>query len=233
MKKVTPLSIKQFSDLAHLQHELNKAMSLKNFGHDAWQNAGLDWSLAIEAETIEILEWMGWKWWKGVDNYRKGITPENVEQVKIELVDLLHFGLSHWIAKENTAPMVFGESLYGSYSDTHNAFSACWKIRRSGVKGQGLHWGAWYILCCACEFEASDIWDYYIGKYALNKFRQENGYGDGSYQKEWNVLTFGLLEDNKYLEACITQAHNQGIPVTVGEMLNGLQYYYDKRENKE
>lgn len=226
---VTPLSHEQFSYLMGLQDKLNQQMSKVNYGTDDWQSQRWNWGLAILDETMELLTTMGWKWWKGSDKYRVGITPFNIKQLQLEAIDILHFGLSHSFAF-NRNPQ---DTFYGQLLDKGSAWSAIWKIQREAITQGCLHWGAWYNLCHYLELPAGLIIDTYVGKYALNKFRQDNGYGSDTYQKHWDVPTFeNNNEDNAFLEAVIYQCHSSGIPVTDKSVYEGLQTYYDMRKNK-
>lgn len=231
MKQVAPLTAIQMLDLASYQDKLNQLMTKTNFGTTDWKEKHFCWGLAIEDECMEIANWMGWKWWKGVDKYQIGVTPENLAQIKIELVDLLHFGLSRWFQFDQPYSDMEDEG-YGKFIPGISPWAALWKLRRHAVKNSGLHWGAWYSLCCVCEFEAQEIWEVYVSKYALNIFRQAHGYGDGSYPKEWDVLTHGLQEDNYYLEVAIKDCKVKGIPITAESITEELEYWFDQRVDK-
>ena len=52
----------------------------------AWREAGNEWYRAIWMESSEMLEHYGWKWWKK--------QQPDVIQVKLEVVDIVHFALS-------------------------------------------------------------------------------------------------------------------------------------------
>ena len=53
-----------------------------------WQTQGYEWYRAIWVECAELLDHYGWKWWK----HREA----DINQVKMEMVDIWHFLLS-WI----------------------------------------------------------------------------------------------------------------------------------------
>lgn len=50
-----------------------------------WINTGNAWHRAIWIEAAELMEHIGWKWWK--------LQIPNIKQAHIELVDIWHFGL--------------------------------------------------------------------------------------------------------------------------------------------
>ena len=64
--------------------ELQDAMN--NKVNADWRNAGNEWYRAIWMESSEMLEHYGWKWWKKQE--------ADIMQVKLEVVDIVHFALS-------------------------------------------------------------------------------------------------------------------------------------------
>ena len=54
--------------------------------HPQWWDQGYEYYRAIWVECAELLDHFGWKWWKHQ-------TPD-LDQVKLEIVDIWHFGLS-------------------------------------------------------------------------------------------------------------------------------------------
>ncbi|HFB64101.1 MAG TPA: dUTP diphosphatase, partial [Aeromonadales bacterium] len=51
-----------------------------------WLAENFAWYRAIWVESAELLDHHGWKWWKK--------QQPDIEQIKLELVDIWHFGLS-------------------------------------------------------------------------------------------------------------------------------------------
>ena len=49
-------------------------------------------------------------------------------------------------------------------------------------------------LMAACELSPEELYRHYVGKNVLNFFRQDHGYQDGTYVKEWHGR-----EDNEHL----------------------------------
>ena len=64
--------------------DLQDAMNTKV--NNDWVNQNFSWYRAIWVESAELLDHYGWKWWK-----KQAL---DTEQVKLELVDIWHFGLS-------------------------------------------------------------------------------------------------------------------------------------------
>jgi hypothetical protein len=82
----------QLRDMFALQARANDVMS------DAWRtscNCTIPYYRASFMEGAEAIDHMGWKWWKK-------FTP-NVGQMQIELIDILHFTLSHYVRESFVA----------------------------------------------------------------------------------------------------------------------------------
>ena len=54
--------------------------------HEQWSTQGYEYYRAMWVECAEMLDHFGWKWWKKQDG--------DLDQVKLELVDIWHFALS-------------------------------------------------------------------------------------------------------------------------------------------
>ena len=74
------LALKLLREMAALQEAHNLAVD------PAWRTAGLAYYRAIWVECAELLDHYGWKWWKHQEC--------DLPQVRLELVDIWHFGLS-------------------------------------------------------------------------------------------------------------------------------------------
>src|SRR5471030_3247154 len=83
MKK---LQIEQTRAMLKLQAEMNSTVN------PDWLNAGYPFLRAVVVEAAEALDHVGWKWWKRQEM--------DIDQVRVELVDILHFYLSAMLVKE-------------------------------------------------------------------------------------------------------------------------------------
>ena len=54
--------------------------------HAQWREQGFEFYRAMWVECAEMLDHFGWKWWKQ--------QSPDIDQVKLELVDIWHFALS-------------------------------------------------------------------------------------------------------------------------------------------
>ena len=64
-----------------LQDKMNSTV------HPEWRTQNFKWTRAIMVEGVEALEHYNWKWWKKQE--------PDLAQVRIELVDIWHFIMSH------------------------------------------------------------------------------------------------------------------------------------------
>ncbi|MDE0054992.1 MAG: dUTP diphosphatase, partial [Gammaproteobacteria bacterium] len=54
--------------------------------HADWRDQGYEYYRAVWIECAELLDHIGWKWWRR--------QQRDLEQVRLEIVDIWHFGLS-------------------------------------------------------------------------------------------------------------------------------------------
>ncbi|MBT5031445.1 MAG: dUTP diphosphatase [Proteobacteria bacterium] len=159
-----------------------------------WRNQGFEWYRAIWVECAELMDHYGWKWWKHQ-------SPDQ-EQIKLELVDIWHFGLSQMLAsgdkpsklskkivEELSEPKQYGDFLAGVEAFTTEVLAE----RTFPVAG-------FAGLAKLVDMDINDLYQRYVGKNVLNFFRQDNGYKDGSYLKIWRGR-----EDNEHLVEVLTE----------------------------
>lgn len=173
--------LQQIETMLRLQDDMNTRI------HPDWRSQGNAWYRAIWTESAEMLDHYGWKWWKKQ-------TPD-LEQVRLELVDIWHFGLSilleqavpgSEIASELTAGLEAGCST--DFREDLEDFVA------QTLQSRGFYLAGFARLMNGVELSASELFHRYVGKNVLNFFRQDNGYQDGSYRKMWQGR-----EDNDHL----------------------------------
>ncbi len=166
--------------------ELQDAMNSKV--NPDWRNADFEWYRAIWMEASEMLDHYGWKWWKKQ-------TPD-VMQVKLEVVDIVHFALSIRLQQQSSLEDI----ATGINNDMENSMQAE-DIRKTieclallTLTDQGAHFSFIAGIMKFMEMPFDELFEIYIGKNVLNMFRQDNGYKEGSYQKTW-----AGREDNEHL----------------------------------
>lgn len=156
-----------------------------------WINGGARFLRAAFVESAEALEHYGWKWWK-----KQTI---DLPQVQMELVDILHFYLSHTIVQAkgdvNAAAAALVADLAGPASITLDGKSYALAslnvpellelIGGLAVCGRA----SFKVLeqtMTACDMSWNDAYTQYVSKNVLNLFRQRHGYKEGTYVKIWN-----------------------------------------------
>ena len=164
--------------------------------HPQWTRQGHDYYRAVWVECAELLDHYGWKWWKRQE--------PNLEQVKLEIVDIWHFGLSELIRAGEVGPgaevdersMGLAVRLQaalerpppGEFRAAVEALAgACLSTRKFDLD-------AFAGVLLALPFGFDELYEMYVAKNVLNVFRQENGYASGEYRKVWNGR-----EDNEHL----------------------------------
>jgi dimeric dUTPase (all-alpha-NTP-PPase superfamily) len=183
-------------EMFQLQDKMNRAVN------PDWINAGYDWSRAIYVESAELLDHIGWKWWKHQEM--------DLEQAQLEFVDIWHFVLSHILSAHNgdvqAATNVLLDNWTGGSSMAEEA-----PIQRLVEIVGSVAWldgqvalNVLFEIAQRLELTDALLFELYVGKNALNHFRQKHGYKDGTYLKMW-----GGLEDNVVLSALLIE--NPGI----------------------
>ena len=177
-----------FKTMVELQHKFNE-QTIENY-----LDKNLNWNSAIIAESGELLDSLGYKWWKKQ-------TPD-MENVKVEAIDLLHFVISRTI-QENYVPLYVNKyikrenkHIEETYIDFQEYFTEIEKYDSFEFNIEQLikelicdRFDGLLILKLIFQklnMTNEDVYIAYIVKNCLNKFRQDNGYKDGSYIKDWN-----------------------------------------------
>jgi hypothetical protein len=156
--------------------------------HADWRAQDFEWYRAIWIECAELLDHYGWKWWKKQ-------TPD-VDQIALELVDIWHFGLSLMLLSNDSKDVLVDqvEQIFMSpvISDDFAIDLESFTEKTLITKDFDLQGFARLMAGINMDFET--LYVGYVGKNVLNFFRQDYGYKDGSYVKQWNGV-----EDNEHL----------------------------------
>ncbi|WP_338881827.1 dUTPase [Achromobacter veterisilvae] len=189
----------QAATMLKLQDHLNTMIN------PDWVNGGARFLRAAFVESAEALEHYGWKWWK-----KQTI---DLPQVQMELVDILHFYLSHTIVEAGGAIGGAADALVADLAgpasvsldgkayalDALNVPELLELIGGLAVCGRA----SFKVLeqtMAACEMSWNDAYTQYVSKNVLNIFRQRHGYKEGTYVKIWNGE-----EDNVVLARLMSQ----------------------------
>ncbi len=155
--------------------------------HEEWRSQGFEYYRAIWVECAEMLDHFGWKWWKH--------QQPDLDQVKLELVDIWHFGLSELIRADALSDDVV-EVLQGEFAppSAESLRLAIEALAESSLATRGFSAEAFAAAMAALPMDFDELYRLYVGKNVLNHFRQDHGYKAGTYIKVW-----AGREDNEHL----------------------------------
>lgn len=156
--------------------------------HSDWRQQHFAWYRAIWVECAELLDHYGWKWWKQ--------QAADMDQVSLELIDIWHFGLSALL--ENGAPLQalaeqIGEQLVVA-TDEEDFRLDLERFAAHTLSSRSFDVAGFGRLLAGVELGFEELYRGYVGKNVLNFFRQDHGYLEGNYNKQW-----AGREDNEHL----------------------------------
>ncbi|MEK9727810.1 MAG: dUTPase [Candidatus Margulisiibacteriota bacterium] len=122
-----------FEEQIRLNEKINPDLYKEISDPEVKRQRFLQFELAMRQESAEAIDSLNWKWWKKDD--------DDWDNIKIELVDILHF---------------------------------------------------WVSMCTVAGLDADEVINLYLKKNQLNHKRQNEGYKDGTYDKNANGI-----EDNR------------------------------------
>ena len=201
--------IEQIKEMMDIQNELNSQLNPE------WKKEGWNFKLAANVEMVEAIEHYGWKWWKHQE--------PDIDQVKMEMADILHFLLSDAIACSADVNRIAAEFNCASNMKLKlNDF--LFSAEKFIVVDYSIGKFYYFFRCLSCiDMTFEDLRKLYLGKAILNKFRWNNGYNDGTYIKVWDGL-----EDNEYLTSilmCHPDAPADEIYHMLEKRYNRLTYF--------
>lgn len=195
------LSRERISEHLRLQDQLNQLI------HPDWIDQRFNWTRAAMVESAELLDHIGWKWWKD--------QKTDLEQAQLELVDIWHFILSNELATCHGDHTIAANNLIRSLMDSlsSNVYTGVVGVidLRTLEARDLVHvfigmTAFGYVPLAAFDLLLDKLglrWDelhrMYLAKNVLNIFRQHKGYKTGEYAKVWGK--YG--EDNKVLAELI------------------------------
>jgi len=219
--------------MLELQQELNDATNGKNWEAGITKNGKkIDWRRCIYLEAAELVESYPWKHWKNID-----ATPDYAN-VKIEIVDIWHFIMSE-------ALRLYKIEAIGSIEDiakavtAMNGFDSFTQEEKGEVLDNYTQIGlvedmiktlfcnnniddlliSFLTMSSKLNLKLPELYELYVGKNILNKFRQNNGYKEGSYIKIWNGE-----EDNVVMQSILEEKSD----ITPEALYQALEEAYPK-----
>ena len=172
----------QISTMLELQDSMNSKV------RDDWREQNFEWYRAIWIECAELLDHHGWKWWKK--------QQPDVNQIALELVDIWHFGLSLLLLKDQSHEVI-SESVIKAFDEVEASGDFAINLEeftKNTLVTKDFDMNGFVGLVKGIGMKFDQLYIAYVGKNVLNFFRQDHGYQDGSYHKQW-----GGKEDNEHL----------------------------------
>lgn len=180
---------------AAIENMLSMQYQMNTRVHENWIAQDFEWYRAVWIECGELMDHVGYKWWKKQ-------VPE-LEQVRLEVVDIWHFGLSA-LFESDTGIAALAKSieldLYHAEPETGDVRLATEALALHSLQTRSFSVPLFAQLMVACELTFDDLYRHYVGKNVLNFFRQDHGYKEGSYEKTWQGR-----EDNEHLTELISE----------------------------
>ncbi|WP_372998166.1 dUTP diphosphatase [Sulfurimonas sp.] len=197
--------------MLQLQAQLNDATNGDKWTKGVTKNGKeINWKRCIYMECAEMIDSFSWKHWKNINQ------DPDWENLQIEVVDVWHFIMS--LAIEN-----YSQTLRGGIEDLAINISNLESFSRVDTKNESFGSQAeviekvesimlaslgrgdldletlitdFFDLTLMSGLDLETLYRLYVGKNILNQFRQDNGYKDGSYIKEWDGVEDNIIMKN-------------------------------------
>ena len=210
---MTAISTSQAQAMLHTMADMQEQHNV--LVHPQWREQGFEFYRAMWVECAEMLDHFGWKWWKQQ-------TPD-IDQVKLELVDIWHFALSELMRERAIDPAVAEQLATVSVdkaTDPEGFRLAIETLAAACLSTRSIDLSAFCAAMAALPMDYAELYALYIGKNMLNRFRQNNGYKSGEYRKLWQGR-----EDNEHLIELLDELSD--VPEQLPERLYaGLEAHY-------
>jgi dimeric dUTPase (all-alpha-NTP-PPase superfamily) len=178
----------QFQTMLAMQDAMNRRV------HDDWQQRNFAWYRALWIECGELIDHYGYKWWKK--------QTADMEQVRLEVIDIWHFGMSMLFDGRSTEQIASDlcAQLASESVPEADPLRAAEVLACHTLAQRQFSIALFWSLLRSADMSFDDLYQAYVGKNVLNFFRQDHGYQEGTYQKNW-----GDREDNEHLVEILTE----------------------------
>ena len=190
-------------EMFSLQQQLNDETNGLGWENGYTKNNKLiNWKRCIYMECAELVDSFSWKHWKNIDH------PTDWDNVRVEIVDIWHFVMSLLLEKYKVDALGDIDQLVADVAEAQgfddfckepygtDAFDSMELVNdiealihmTSGFKLKlfdGLL-REYFDLALKCGVNLTELYRFYIAKNVLNRFRQNHGYKEGCYVKNWN-----------------------------------------------
>ena len=205
------MKLEQVENIINMQQKLNDGTAGKGWEEGVAKNGrDINWRLCIQMEYAELLDSTNWKHWKDISK------PDDIENIKMELVDIIHFITSLAISEDVTHDVIEVLTNKGAQEIDKKGIQQ-YIMSDFNTKSAGDLTKVFVLICEFYKFSMNELYKLYMVKNVLNSFRQKNGYADGSYIKIWedgnedNVYAMALMDiidDPIKLDDALTKKYN-------------------------
>lgn len=197
-------------------------------------NKIINWKRCIYMECAELIDSFAWKHWKSIS------APADWDNVKVEVIDIWHFVMSLLLEHYKNSNLGDIDKITENICSTQgfklfckdpiaNADHSDFEIINDVEKIIHLTSGfniklhddllmTYFAVALKCKVNLKELYTFYIAKNVLNKFRQDNGYKEGTYKKVWDGL-----EDNEVMLAIL----REDVHKSVDELYKSLEKRYN------
>ncbi len=199
-----------------LQNQLNDATNGEAWPQGITKNGRvINWRRCIYMECAEMIDSFSWKHWKSLNQ------EADWDNLQIEVVDVWHFIMSLAIENysielkggiEDLAINVAEFPTFSIIDKESELFETQEKViekvenimalvlSKEPLELEALI-SEFFDLVVMSGLDLSTLYRLYVGKNILNQLRQDNGYKEGTYIKEWdgqedNVVMKRIWEEN-------------------------------------
>ncbi len=191
----------QLLEMFKLQQQLNDETNGKNWenGYNKY-NRLINWRRCIYMECAELIDSFNWKHWKDIKK------DPNWENIKIEIVDIWHFVMSLGLEFYKNNNLGDIKNLVDAVNSLENfknfniptpeenslkdleIIHLIEQLMKTVLDNKSFYEIAdtFFQSALYCKLNFELLYKLYIAKNVLNKFRQDHGYKEGTYQKVWN-----------------------------------------------
>ena len=170
-------------DMLEMQYRMNTRV------HENWIEQNFEWYRAAWVECGELIDHYGYKWWKKQE--------PDLEQVRLEVIDIWHFGMSALFESDKSVEQLateIADELTAHQPTGAGVRDATEALALNCLQTRSFSPSCFWDLMLASGLDFTGLYSAYVGKNVLNFFRQDHGYKEGTYVKNW-----AGREDNEHL----------------------------------
>jgi len=218
--------------MLQLQQQLNDATNGEGWEKGVTKNGKkIDWKRCTYLECAELIESYPWKHWKNID------AKPDYANIKIEAVDIWHFIMSQALEDykiknlgsiKDLALKIHNLDNYANFTtdivattkDYYEQIEVVEVLMKTLFCGDSTEalMAAFIDVAVQSGLNLDALYQLYVGKNILNKFRQDHGYKEGTYIKIWNGK-----EDNVTMQSIL-----ENDTITPERLYEGLKEAYPK-----